>query len=151
MLIKTEDEALVGDQLFEVEIRAPRWQNLQMNIVGKIDVTPCKIEKLVMPKDAKPISALHLFFKMTVEKTIKLPMFEPEPKCGKTNKDLTYKFKGEVPEWLSLNDRKRQVEIEVDDASLTGTNVPVEVAASIGSVNEKISFAVVFKDESEVV
>ena len=104
-----------------------------------------------MPADAKPMSALHLFFKMPVEKTIKLPMFEPEPNCGKTNKDLTYKFSGAVPEWLSLDESKRSAEVEVDDASLVGTNVPVEVAASIGSVEEKVSFAIVFKDESEVI
>ena len=104
-----------------------------------------------MPADVKPMSALHLFFKMPVEKTIKLPVFEPEPKCGKTNKDLTYKFSGEVPEWLSLDESKRSVEVEVDDTSLVGTNVPVEVTASIGSVKEKVSFAIVFKDESEVV
>jgi len=62
---------------------------------------------------------------------------------------LKYEFVGELPDWVTLDERKRTVQIEADDETLVGTDVPIEVKVSIGKLKETVSFAIVFKKPSE--
>jgi len=85
-----------------------------------------------------------MVYELPFQQTFKLPLYEPEPACGLSNRDVEYAFNDPVPEWVVLNASKRLVVLEPQDVSLFGRNFPFRIRASLGKVETQISFAVNF-------
>lgn len=51
-----------------------------------------------------------------MDATVKLPLYEPDLPCfDLTNADVKYSFVQDPPEWLVLDQAKREVKAETDD------------------------------------
>ena len=79
-----------------------------------------------------PFSALQLVFEVPFTELIKLPLFEPYPACGLTNKDVSYTIQDNAPTWTEFSDADRTVALSIEDLELLQQPVSVEVKAVLG-------------------
>ena len=56
-----------------------------------------------------------------IETVVKLPLYEPDLPCfGLTNADVSYAFLQDPPEWLVLDEERREILVENEDPYLQG-------------------------------
>ena len=73
---------------------------------------------------------------MPLKKQIHLPLYEPDPGCGLSNKDVEYEFVGEVPEWITFDEKSRTITAETSDVGLIGLTSNIEMIARYGQLTK---------------
>lgn len=107
--IKTSDLALVGTQQLDILVESISYPGFIAPVVISvlIEVEKCEVLEFIKP-ETTTFSPLYLVFNLPFTQTIKLPLLEPSPSCGKSNADVEYSLVTEqLPIWMSFSEKQR--------------------------------------------
>lgn len=83
-----------------------------------IKILSCEVAELIDPSETI-ISSLNQVFELPASGVLAMPLYEPSPLCGYSDKHVSYKLAtaadGPLPDWISISPGLHQIEFEVSE------------------------------------